>query len=95
MATSDYLLVLDGINGESKDSKYPEAIELQSFSFSASRAPVTAGSSKSEGKVELTDMDCDKLVDAASTQLFKAVAEGKKIPKAKLIGRRAGVNRSS
>jgi len=38
MAT-DYLLELDGIKGESKDSKHPNTIEIESFSWGAKTNP--------------------------------------------------------
>ncbi len=36
LLASDYLLVLDGIKGESADASHPGAIEIQSFSWGAS-----------------------------------------------------------
>ena len=92
MGEVDYLLDIDGIKGESKDSKYPNAIHIDSWSFGTSRAPVTPQAGKSEGKVEATDLLFTKPADAASTGLLKAVAEGKPIAKAKLIARKAGTS---
>ena len=88
-AAVDMFLQLDGIKGESKDTKYPETIEIESFSWGASNTGASGGGGGA-GKVIMQDVHFVAKVSKASPQLLLACAEGKHIPKAVLYGRKAG-----
>jgi type VI secretion system secreted protein Hcp len=79
MSTSDYLLVLNGIKGEAQDAQYTQAIEIDSWSFSAHNASTAAfGTGSGAGKVSLGDIQLSKkIVDIATCSLFKALCTGK------------------
>jgi len=90
-AASDYLLVLDGIAGESTDAKYPRSIEVESFSFGAANAgTTTGGTGGGAGKVSFSDISFMKRLDKASPLLYLHCAQGKHIPTATLYVRKAG-----
>jgi len=87
----DAFLKIDGIEGESPDSKHGKEIQLMSFSFGADQ-PATAatGGGMGAGKVHMHDMAVTKLVDKASPKLLLACATGQHIQKAVLTVRKAG-----
>jgi type VI secretion system secreted protein Hcp len=91
MAAIDYFLKLDGISGESKDSKHKGEIDVLSFSF----AETQSGSSGSAGgggagKVQMSDFSFTARTTKASPQLFLHCAQGKHIKQAILTVRKAG-----
>lgn len=88
MAQADYFLKIDGIPGESKDSKHKDEIELVSFSWGLSNIPSHAGGGM--GRADFQDLHFTRPVDKASPQLFLACASGKHIKEANLSVRRAG-----
>lgn len=88
---SDFLLEIDGIKGESQDSKYKETIELESFSWGASNAGSHgAGMGGGSGKVALQDLHCVSHVNKASPVLFLRCCTGEHITKAVLHVRKQG-----
>jgi len=88
---SDYLLEIEGIKGESKDTKHPGTIEIMSFSWGVSNAGSFASSTGgSSGKASFASFTFTKRVDKASPLLFQACSSGKHIPKAELFIRKAG-----
>ena len=91
MAKTDYFLKLDGIKGESQDSKHKSEIEVESFSWGATNSGAFAhGSGGGAGKVSFVDVHFTKLVDAASPELALSCASGKHIKSALLTVRKAG-----
>jgi type VI secretion system secreted protein Hcp len=57
LAASDYLLQLDGVKGEGKDTAAAQTIEVESFSWGASNAGSAAtGSGAGAGKVNVQDL---------------------------------------
>ena len=89
---SDYLLELEGIKGESKDSQHPNAIEIETFSWSNSN-PINIGSAAGGagvGKVKFSTLDFTTKVNKASPELMVYCSIGKPIPKAKLFVRKQG-----
>jgi type VI secretion system secreted protein Hcp len=91
MAESDYFLKIDGIQGESLDSKHKGEIELESFAWgetsSAGQAgPVGGGA----GKVSVQDLHVAMRFSKASPALILACANGKHIKSAVLTARKAG-----
>jgi type VI secretion system secreted protein Hcp len=89
---ADYYLQLDGIRGESSDSKHAGWIECTSVNWSIHQ-PKSATASTSGGhtaeRAELTEISISKLIDLASPMLAQLCACGKTIPKAKLEMQRA------
>ena len=94
IAASDYLLEIDGIKGESKDSKHKDTIEINSFSWGATNSSRsntrTSGAGGGAGKVQLQDFHFVKAVDKSSPALFKRTTSGQRIKKAVLFVRKAG-----
>jgi type VI secretion system secreted protein Hcp len=91
MARSDYFLKIDGITGESQDEKYSGHIEIETFSWGATNTGSAAhGTGQGSGKVHLQDLHITKLACKASPTLFQQCAQGKHIPNAQLIVRKAG-----
>lgn len=91
MAAVDYFLKIDGITGESRDSKHKGEIELMSFSWGASSsAHVAAGSHA--GRVSFQDFEFTKLFDKASPQIFLKLVNGAQITSMTLSARRATTN---
>lgn len=92
MAQSDILLKFEGdIEGETKDTAFPKAIEIDSYSWGESNAgSMGAGTGGGTGKVSMQDFHFTKGLDKASPKLMLACALGTHIPSAKLICRKAG-----
>jgi type VI secretion system secreted protein Hcp len=90
MAT-DFFLKLDGIPGESKDSKHPAEIQLESWSWGESNAGTfAAGGGGGAGKVNMQDFHFTMPVNIASPKLMLACASGEHIKSAILTARKAG-----
>jgi type VI secretion system secreted protein Hcp len=91
MATVDYFLKIDGIEGESADSKHKGEIQLESWSLGATNAGShSAGGGGGAGKVHMQDIFFTKKVDKATPKLILACATGEHIKKAVLTCRKAG-----
>jgi type VI secretion system secreted protein Hcp len=88
----DFYLQLDGIKGESADSKHKDWIECTSVNWSITQ-PKSATASTSGGhtaeRAELTEISVSKLIDLASPMLAQTCACGRTIPKARLEFMRA------
>jgi len=84
-------LKIDGIEGESRDSKHKNEIQILSFSVGASQ-PGSAGigGGSGVGKAQFQDLHVTKYVDKASPKLFEALATGKHTPTVTLVCRKAG-----
>jgi type VI secretion system secreted protein Hcp len=91
MANVDYFLKIDGIEGESTDTKHSKEIELQSWSWGESNQGSMASSSGGgAGKVAMGDFSFSMFVNTASPKLMLACASGEHIKKATLTCRKAG-----
>jgi len=91
MAVVDYFLKLDGIQGESQDSKHKNEIQIQSWSLqAANRGSASAGGGMGAGKVELGDVTFTKQIDKAGPKLFEYCCSGEPIKTATVIARKAG-----
>ncbi len=85
----DFFLKIDGIEGESQDSKHKGEIQLESFSWGdAHSSPPREGSGA--GKVAFNDFRFMMRVNKASPHLFLASASGQHLKSAVLTVRRAG-----
>jgi type VI secretion system secreted protein Hcp len=88
---SDFLLEIDGIKGESGDSKYKDAIEVEAYSWGNSNSGTMAvGAGGGAGKVQFTDFHFTTKINKASPLLMKACATGQHIKKAVLYVRKQG-----
>jgi len=88
---ADHLLEIEGIKGESKDSKHPNTIEIESYSWGASNDGSAAhGSGAGAGKVHFQDVHFTTQVNKSSPELLMACANGKHFKKAQLFVRKQG-----
>ena len=86
MAAVDYFLKIDGIEGESLDSKHKGEIQLESFSW----GEANQGGGRGGGKVQMQDLSFVMKINKASPQLLLACASGKHLKQAVLTARKAG-----
>lgn len=85
MASTDYFLKIDGIDGESEDKNHSKEIDVLSYSFGASNTGTSSyGGGAGSGKVNMQDFHFTMKHNKASALLFLACANGKVIPKAVL-----------
>jgi type VI secretion system secreted protein Hcp len=92
---ADYYLQLDGIKGESTDSKHQGWIECTMVHWEIKQpksATASTGGGHTAERAELTEINISKLIDLASPMLAQTCACGKTIPKAKLEMLRADGN---
>jgi type VI secretion system secreted protein Hcp len=88
---SDYFLKLDGIEGESQDSKHQNEIELESFSWGAEQpGSSNLGTGAGAGKVHMRDLTFTTRWSKASPKLLLTCANGKPLKSAVLTVRKAG-----
>ena len=91
MAAVDYFLKIDGIEGESQDSKHKNEIQLESFSWGASQTGSFAHSGGGgAGKVAMQDFHFTMKTSKASPKLFLSCCNGAHIKMATLVARKAG-----
>jgi len=76
MAQVDFFLKLEGIEGESSDSKHKGEIQLESFSWGASNP---GGIGDKGGRVSLQDFSFTAKIGTQSPHLFRALLEGRPI----------------
>ena len=88
-AAVDYFLKIDGIDGESTADGHRNEIAIESWSWGVSQATVTGGGARS-GKPCTTAMNFSKTIDKATPQLMANAVSGMVMPRAILIGRKAG-----
>jgi type VI secretion system secreted protein Hcp len=87
----DMFLKLDGIKGESKDSKHKDEIHIESFSWGMNQTGAHGtGGGGGAGKVSVHDISCTKFVDKSSAGLMLHCASGKHIPSGLITVRKAG-----
>jgi len=87
----DYFLKIDGIEGESADSKHKGEIDLLSFSWGETQTGThSTGGGGGAGKVQMQDFHFVMKCNKASPKLALACAEGEHIKKAVLVCRKAG-----
>lgn len=87
----DYFLKIDGVEGESKDSKHGKEIQILSFTWGESQPvsiPFTSGGGS--GKVNMQDLSFTMYSCKASPKLFLSCAKGEHIKEATLVARKAG-----
>jgi len=88
---SDYFLKIEGIKGESTDSKHKDEIEVESFEFGVTNIGTGGrGGGHGSGKASFKDISFVKRADTASPTLMVKCAKGEHIKKAMLTVRKAG-----
>lgn len=88
----DVYLQIDGIKGESADSKHKDWIECQSVNWSLNQpksATASTGGGHTAERAELSEVSFSKVADLASPILAQHCAMGKTIPRAKFEFMRA------
>jgi len=91
MAAVDYFLKIDGIDGESQDSKHKNEIDVSSWSWGANQSgTMAAGGGGGAGKVSMQDFHFTMSVNKSTPKLVLACSSGQHIPKAVLTCRKAG-----
>jgi type VI secretion system secreted protein Hcp len=84
----DYFLKIDGIPGESTDSKHKDEIDVEAWSWGEVNPPRPGGGAGA-GKVEIQDFSFTSRFSKASPNLMLACASGKHLKSAVLTARRA------
>lgn len=91
MAAVDYFMKIEGIKGESADSKHKDEIDVLSWSWGQTQQGAhSAGGGGGAGKVVMQDLSFTKRVDKASAPLLLACASGQHIKSVDLVCRKAG-----
>jgi type VI secretion system secreted protein Hcp len=91
MAVVDYFLKIDGIDGESEDSKHKNEIHLESFHWGAQQVGSSAADGGlGAGKIQMRDFSFVSRTSKASPKLMDACDTGSHIKKAVLTCRKAG-----
>jgi len=86
----DAFLKIDGIKGESNDSKHKDEIEIESFSWGATQTGTFAGGGGAgAGKVQFQDIHFTTNVSKASPQLFLRCATGEHLKLATITLRKS------
>ncbi|TDK66103.1 Hcp family type VI secretion system effector [Sapientia aquatica] len=89
----DIFLKINGIEGESKDDKHSNEIEVQSWDWKISQqSNMHSGSGGGAGKATVGDLTFVHSVDKSSPNLMKYCLTGKHIDSAVLTVRKAGGN---
>ena len=87
----DFFLRMDKLQGESRDSKHKDEIEILGWTFGASQTGTSGqGGGSGTGQVEIHDVEIKKYLDRASPTLYKLCAIGDHIATADLTCRKAG-----
>jgi type VI secretion system secreted protein Hcp len=82
---------MDGIDGESQDSKFKNQIDVLSYRFGATQGGTShVGGGGGKGRVALQDVVITKNIDKASPALFQYCCSGQPITKVVITSRKAG-----
>jgi type VI secretion system secreted protein Hcp len=83
-------LKLDGIDGESTDSKHKDEIEVLSFSWGVSNPAAEGRAGARAGKVSPSDFMIVKRLDTATPQLIQKICQGEHLGSALLTLQKSG-----
>src|SRR5438552_730230 len=87
----DMFIKIDGVKGESKDSKQKDDIDVLAWSWGLSNSgSAHVGGGAGTGKVNVQDLSFTKYIDKSSPDLMLHCCTGKHISKAELFCRKAG-----
>jgi type VI secretion system secreted protein Hcp len=87
-AAVDMFLKLDGVPGESQDSKHKGDIDVLAWSWGSSSS--STATSRQPGCVSVQDFSFTKYFDVATPKLIANIANGRPVGNAKLVVRKAG-----
>ena len=87
-AAVDMFMKIDGIPGESVDSKHKGDIDVLAWSWGSSSS--SSATSKQAGCVNVQDLSFSKYFDIATPKLISSIATGRTIASAKLTVRKSG-----
>lgn len=91
MAAVDYVLKIDGVDGESKQEGHEGWIDVLSWSWGESNAGAWAeGGGGGAGKVSMQGFSFTQKMHKGTPKLMEYCATGKHFPKANLKARKAG-----
>lgn len=88
-AALDLFLKLDGIEGESRDTKHAREIDILGWSWGMSSPATVSSGGTTAGKVNLRELSLTKYVDKATPSLMLHCSNGKLISNAVLTCRTA------
>jgi type VI secretion system secreted protein Hcp len=87
----DFLLKIDGIEGESQIKDHEKEIDILAWSWGMSQSgTMHVGGGGGSGKVQVQDVSLTKYLDKATPTLMKMCCNGKHIKEAVLVTRKAG-----
>ncbi len=86
----EYFLKIDGIEGESAESKHKGHIDVESWSWGETSSGSASGGGGGAGKVSMGDFAFTARLSKASPALLLACASGKHFKSAVLTARKAG-----
>jgi len=87
----DSFIKIQGHDGESKDAKHKNQIDILSWSWGLSQTgDFHRGGGGGAGKVNINNLTFSKWIDISTPSLMLACANGEHIPKAELFVRKAG-----
>lgn len=91
MSQADFFLKIEGIDGESEDSKHKGEIEILSWSFGATNSGgMSYGGGGGTGKVSMNDISFSKRYDKSSPKLLLHCCNGKHLTKMVFVARKQG-----
>lgn len=87
----EMFLDIDTVQGEAQAKDFTNKIDIFSFSLGASNpSSVATGTGSGAGKVSISSVNIQKVVDKATAKLFLACCKGQHFAKGKLTVREAG-----
>ena len=87
----DMYLKIDGVAGESTDSKHKSEIDVLSFSWGATQSASGAfGGGSGAGKVNILDLGITKRMDKSTPVLLAHCCTGKHFPHRHPVGQQGG-----
>ncbi|MBV5275297.1 MAG: type VI secretion system tube protein Hcp [Lamprocystis purpurea] len=87
----DMFLKLEGVKGESQDSKHSEEIDVLAWSWGMSQSgSMHVGGGGGAGKVSIQDLSITKYIDKSSPVLMMYCSSGKQFKEGLLTVRKAG-----
>ncbi|GAB5377184.1 MAG: type VI secretion system tube protein Hcp [Acuticoccus sp.] len=87
----DFFLKLEGVKGESKDSKHKDEIDILAWSWGVTQTgTVHLGGGAGTGKATTQDVSFTKYIDLSSPVIARFCASGKHVPKGTFVVRKAG-----
>ena len=87
----DMFLKLDGVKGESRDSKHKDEIDIDMFTFAVAQiGSASRSGGGGAGKAEFADIHISKKADKASPTLMQFCASGEHIKNGLITLRKAG-----